>query len=74
MNRIETHLAHMLAGEKTTMRHADQDLLGEISATHLDPRALARLGLHVLKCITADLKGGIHAQKAMSDAMSKRND
>ena len=74
MNRIETHLAHMLAGEKTTMAHAEQSLLAEISATQLDPRALARLGLHVLKCITADLKGGIHAQKAMSDAMSKRND
>lgn len=74
MTHIETHLAHMFAGNQTTLAHMTDELLAEISATNLDRRALASLGRYVLSNITADLKSGIHAQKAVRAAMGPHHD
>lgn len=75
MKHVQNHLAHMFAGNQTKLCHMTEELLTEISTVNLDPRTLERLGRHVLASISADLKSGIHAQKAVYVAMkSARND
>ena len=75
MTHIQKHLDHMFAGNQTQLVHMSDELLAEISTVNLDPKALERVGRHVLASISADLKSGIHAQKAMHTAMgSARND
>lgn len=75
MNHIQKHLDHMFAGNQTKLCHMTDELLIEISSVNLDPKALERLGRHVLATVSADLKSGIHTQKAMRAAMgSARND
>jgi hypothetical protein len=74
MSQIEKHLIHVFSGEQTTPAHATDELLGEIAAFNLDKRALERLGRYVLASISADLKSGIHAQKAMTNAMGNHHD
>ena len=74
MKYIDDHLTHMFSGGQTTLAHATDALLNEITAVNLDRRALERLGRHVLATISADLKSGIHAQKAMHAAMRPRHD
>ena len=69
MNHIQKHLDLMLAGDKTTLANMSDELLAEISSVNLDPKALERLGRHILATISADLKSGLHAQKAMHNAM-----
>ena len=74
MNQIQNHLNHMLNGDQTIVSHATEALLAELASVNLDSRALERLGRHVLAAISADLKSGIHAQKAMTAAMGNRHD
>lgn len=69
MTNIQNHLAHMLRNEQTGLIHLTDDLMAEIAAVNLDARALQCLGRHVLTLVSADLKSGLHAQKAMSTAM-----
>ena len=71
MSHIEKHLNHMLSNVQTTTTHATDALLAEIRAVNLDRLALERLGRHVLTQITADLKSGIRAQKAILVAMGE---
>lgn len=66
MKNIQKHLEHMFANEKTTLTHATENLLAEIARINLDSRALERLGRYILATISADLKSGIHTQKAMA--------
>ena len=75
MDHIQKHLDHMFAGNQTKLCHMTDELLAEITAVNLDPKALERLGRHVLATVSADLKSGIHAQKAVRTAMGGvRND
>ena len=74
MDHIQKHLDHMFAGNQTKLCHMTDELLAEISSVNLDPKALERLGRHVLALINADLKSGLHAQKAVHTAMGSRND
>ncbi len=74
MNQIQNHLNHMLSNDQTTVSHTTDALLAEIASVNLDSRALERLGRHVLATISADLKSGIHAQKAVIAAMGNRHD
>ena len=75
MQNIQKHLDHMLSGNQTTLANMTDELLAEISSVNLDQRALERLGRHILATVSADLKSGIHTQKAMNSAMgSARND
>ena len=69
MQHIENHLNHMFNGDKTTLANMSDELLAEISSVNLDSKALERLGRHILATISADLKSGLHAQKAMHNAM-----
>ena len=69
MNHIQKHLDHMFAGDKTTLANMTDELLAEISSVNLDPKALERLGRHILAIVSADLKSGIRAQKALHNAM-----
>ena len=69
MKNIQKHLDHMFAGNQTTLAHMTDELLAEISTTNLDRQALERLGRHVLEVVSADLKSGIRAQKALHNAM-----
>ena len=74
MTHIEKHLARMLTNDRTTMANLTDELLSEISAVNLDKRALESLGRHVLSVISADLKSGLHAQKALHAAMQGSRD
>lgn len=74
MPYIEKHLAHMFNGERSNTTHATDELLAELKAVNLDRLALERLGRHVLAEITADLKSGVRAQKALINAMGSRHD
>ena len=73
MNNIKNHLNHMFGSNQTTLADATDELLAEITAVNLDRRALECLGRHILSAISADLKSGIHTQKAMYAAMVPRH-
>lgn len=74
MNQIEKHLIHMLSNEQTTVDHATDELVAELSAVNLDRRALERLGRQVLQLISDDLKSGLHTQKALRAMQGGRDD
>lgn len=74
MKHIQSHLNHMLSAEQTTLAHTTRELLSEIGALNLDRAALVRLGRHVLTLVSADLKSGLHTQKAVHAAMKGGRD
>ena len=70
MNQIQKHLTHMLAGEHTTLAHLTDELMADLRTVNHDRKTLELLGRHVLTLVSADLKSGVHAQKAMHTAMN----
>ena len=69
MKQIQKHLTHMLNGERTTLAHLTDGLMADLRTVNHDRKTLELLGRHVLTLVSADLRSGLHAQKAMHTAM-----
>ena len=69
MTEIENYLLRIIAGEQASS-HDDglDDLLAEVRAANLDPLRLQAIGRFALSQITANLRAGLHAEKAMTQA------